>query len=178
MIPLKWSLIQLQKYRGKDLLIDEVVQIDDLSNMDDIRSVSPIHVKGRADIESAMITFHLHITGHFILPCSRTLVDVKYPINIQTTETFLLNDQGFETDEDVYKVQGDVVDLMPAIKELLVLEVPMQVFSEDGQSDVDAAPQSGQGWEVIQEVNQADKIDPRLAKLAKFFNQNNSSSDN
>ena len=41
----------------------------------------------------------------------------------------------------------------------------------------EAAPQSGKDWEVIHEEDQSKKIDPRLAGLAKFFDENNSSSN-
>ena len=32
-----------------------------------------------------------------------------------------------------------------------------------------AAPQSGKDWEVISEEENKEKVDPRLAGLAKFF---------
>ena len=50
-----------------------------------------MHITGKADIDSTEVTFHLTIKGYLILPCSRTLVDVNYPIHVDTTETFLLN---------------------------------------------------------------------------------------
>jgi uncharacterized protein len=176
-IQLKWTLNQLQKYRNKDFPIDETIRVDEIKQDDPtIRDVSPIHITGRADIGSTKVTFHLKIEGHLILPCSRTLVDVKLPINVETTETFLLQASGFESDEEAYQVKGDVIDLMPVIREILLLEVPMQVFCEDDHSK-DAAPQSGKDWEVIREEDKSKRIDPRLAGLAKFFDENNSSTD-
>ncbi|MDQ0272384.1 YceD family protein [Cytobacillus purgationiresistens] len=173
---MKWTLSQLQKYRSKDLPIDEIVNVDEVIKLDpDIRDASPMHICGRADIDSAKVTFHLKIEGHLILPCSRTLVDVKFPINVETIETFLLKNTDFETGEEVHQVDGDVIDLMPVIHEILILEVPMQVFCEESRED--GAPQSGKGWEVISEQDNKDKVDPRLAGLAQFFNQNDSSSD-
>ncbi|MGG3562028.1 YceD family protein [Neobacillus rhizosphaerae] len=174
---MKWTLSQLQKYRNKEFLIDETIRVDEIKETDpSIREVSPIHITGRGDIDSTKVTFHLKIEGHLILPCSRTLVDVKLPINVETTETFLLQDSVYETEEDAYQVKGDVVDVMPIIREILLLEVPMQVFCEDVNSE-DAAPQSGKDWEVVSEEEQSNKIDPRLAGLAKFFNEDNSSSE-
>lgn len=177
MIQLKWTISQLQKYRNKDLLIDETIQVDDMSKVEpSIRSVSPMHISGRADISSTDVTFHLTIKGHLILPCSRTLVDVNYPISVETTETFLLNGVDYSIDDEVHQVKGDVIDLMPVIQEILSLEVPMQVFCEDVKSG-EGAPQSGKDWEVIQEQDLTKKVDPRLAGLAKFFDQKDSSSD-
>lgn len=177
MIQLKWTLSQLQKYRNKDFIIDEIVRVDEIKQVDPtIREVSPMHITGRGDIDSTKVTFHLKIGGYLILPCSRTLVDVKLPINVETTETFLLQDSVYETEEEAYQVKGDVVDVMPIIQEILLLEVPMQVFCEDVNHE-DAAPQSGKDWEVVNEEDQSKKIDPRLAGLAKFFDENNSSSE-
>ncbi|MEO2074933.1 MAG: YceD family protein [Bacillus sp. (in: firmicutes)] len=174
---MKWTLSQLQKYRNKDFPIDETIRVDEIKEVDStIREVSPMHISGRGDIDSTKVTFHLKIEGHLILPCSRTLVDVKLPINVETTETFLLQGSVYETEEDAYQVKGDVIDIMPIIREILLLEVPMQVFCEDVNSE-EAAPQSGKDWEVVHEEEQSKKIDPRLAGLAKFFNENNSSSE-
>jgi len=173
---MKWTLSQLQKHRSKEFPIDEMVNADEIMKIDTtIRKVSPMHITGYADISSSKITFHLRINGYLILPCSRTLVDVNYPINVETTETFLLNGYDYEIDEEVHQVKNDVIDVMPIIHEILLLEVPMQVFCED--STEEGAPQSGKDWEVIHEHDKKDKIDPRLAGLAKFFDQEDQTSD-
>lgn len=173
---MKWTISQLQKIREKDLQIDEIVDVTDMKEIDSqIRAVSPIKVTGRADIHSTQITFHLHLSGELILPCSRTLVDVTYPIDIDTTEIFLLKTAGFDYNgEDVTVVEDDVVDLLPVIKEHLLLEIPMQVFCEDVNSE-EAAPQSGNDWTVISEEENKQKVDPRFAKLADFFDNNKKS---
>jgi uncharacterized protein len=176
-IQLKWTLSQLQKYRNKDFIIDETIRVDEIKQDDPtIIDVSPMHITGRGDIDSTKVTLHLKIEGHLILPCSRTLVDVKLPINVETTETFLLQGSVYGSEEEAYQVNGDVIDVMPIIREILLLEIPMQVFCEDVESE-DAAPQSGKDWEVIQGEDRSKKIDPRLAGLAKFFDENNSSSE-
>jgi uncharacterized protein len=176
-IHMKWTLTQLQKYRNKDFSIDDTIRVDEIKQSDPtIRDVSPMHVTGRGDVDSTKVTFHLKIEGYLILPCSRTLVDVKFPINVETTETFLLQGSGYQTDEEVHQVKGEMIDLMPIIREILLLEVPMQVFCETTESE-DAAPQSGKDWEVIQEDAESTKIDPRLAGLAKFFDKDKSSSE-
>ena len=175
LIQLKWTLSQLQKYRNKDFPIDETIRVDEIKQDDPtIREVSPMHITGRGDIDSTKVTFHLKIEGYLILPCSRTLVDVKLPINVETSETFLLQTSNYEMEEEAHQVKGDCIDLMPVIREILLLEIPMQVFCEDVTNE-DAAPQSGKDWEVIHEEDQSKKIDPRLAGLAKFFDNDNSS---
>lgn len=175
---MKWTLSQLQKYRSKDFPIDEIVYLDEIKEIDQtVRGVSPIRLTGRADIDSKKVTFHLKIEGHLILPCSRTLVDVNYPINVETTETFLLKGYDYETEEEeVHQVKGEVLDLQPILQEILLLEVPIQVFCDEGSAQ-GGAPQSGKDWEVIHEQEKSKKMDPRLEGLAKFFDQNDSSSN-
>jgi uncharacterized protein len=169
----KWTIHQLHQLQNKGLTIDETVDVSDLKQVDkSIRDVSPVHIEGRADLSSTKFTFHLSIKGTMVLPCSRTLVDVLYPFEIHTTETFLLNDYDYTTDEDSHVVQGEIIDLLPIVKELILLEVPMQIFSKDENVE-GAAPQSGKDWEVITEEQVKDKIDPRLAGLAKFFEKKN-----
>ncbi|RFU71161.1 DUF177 domain-containing protein [Peribacillus saganii] len=172
---MKWTISQLQKYRDKEMKIDETVDVSELKSSDKhIRDVSPIRVTGRADISSSKITFHLTLSGEFILPCSRTLVDVHYPIDIDTTETFLLKAGEYDLNEDdTTVVKGDVVDLLPVIKEHLLLEIPMQVFCEDSNAE-GAAPQSGKDWSVVSEEENKQKIDPRLSQLANFFDNKES----
>lgn len=174
---MKWTISQIQKHRNKDFLIDEFVQMDSIMETEPtIRKVSPIHLTGRADISATRVTFHIRIDGHLILPCSRTLVDVKYPIDVETTETFMLNSYDYEADEEVHQVTGDVIDLEPIIREILLVEVPIQVFCDDNTGQ-EGAPQSGKGWEVIEEQEKSEKLDPRLAGLAKFFEDSKDSSD-
>ena len=63
---MKWSTIQLQKFRDKGLQVDETVQLSDqLKEMDpQIRDAGPIDVQGRADISSEKVTFHLTHQRH------------------------------------------------------------------------------------------------------------------
>ncbi|ACJ34206.1 YceD family protein [Anoxybacillus flavithermus] len=171
---MRWSIHQLHQLQHKGLTIDEMADVSELKEVDDsIRDISPVRVHGRADVSAKKFTFHLTIEGTMKLPCSRTLVDVSYPFAIESTETFFLNDYD-ATDEESHVVQGDAIDLMPIVKELILLEVPMQVFSEQPDHP-DAVPQSGKGWTVISEEEYENKIDPRLAKLAKFFENKNES---
>ncbi|MCU9612215.1 YceD family protein [Caldibacillus lycopersici] len=172
---MKWSMTQLQKFRNKGLEIDEVINLDSIKNRDpQIRSISPIRVKSTVDITSKEVTFHLHITGELVLPSSRTLNDVHYPIDIHSVETFLYDVSEYDIDPDgeLHLIQGEMVDLLPVIEELILIEIPLQVLGDEDE-DVPASLQSGKDWEYIseEEQHQSKKIDPRLAELAKLLNQ-------
>ena len=77
-------------------------------------------------------------------------------------------------DEDIHYIDGEVIDMKPVLEELILLEIPMQVFKEDSEGHV----QSGKNWSYStdedvarQKENDEQKVDPRLADLAKYFDQ-------
>ncbi len=167
---MKWSVHQLQKLQHKGLNLDEVIDLSSLRERNhEIRAVSPVHVDGRMDYSAAKITFHLHLTGTLILPCSRTLADVEFPFDIRTIETFYRSpDEDMYDAEEYHLLEGDVLDLLPVIEDNILTEIPIQIFSDEPVSE---EMSHGQGWEVVAETEEQEKVDPRLADLAKFFDK-------
>ncbi|MEB3749447.1 YceD family protein [Geobacillus sp. FSL W8-0032] len=176
---MKWTVQQLRRFQHKEMVVDETIDVSDLKQIDTlIRDISPVRVQGKADVASTKFTFHLTLSGTMVLPCSRTLVDVHYPFSIETTETFFAEGAGLaETDDDTHVLTGDTVDLHPIIRELILLEIPLQLIADSPAAD--GAPQHGEGWDVLTEdewekvvqEREANKVDPRLAGLAKFFEE-------
>lgn len=173
---MKWSIHQLSKYRQNGMPIDAYVELDDVMERNqDIRQISPVHIKGQCTIGASQMTCHLNLTGMLTLPCARTWEDVEYPINIDTVEVFSWVDEDKRNDEDdVHYAIGDVIDMKPVLEELVLLEVPMQVFKEDTEGQV----RGGKNWSYstdddieLARKNDEPKLDPRLADLAKYFDQ-------
>ncbi|WP_062105174.1 YceD family protein [Bacillus niameyensis] len=171
---MKWTVAQLQKFRNQNVNIDQTVDVSEnlLKRDPEIRAVTPIQVTGTMDVNREKVEFHLHLTGTLTLPCARTLVDTEYPIDIHSSEVFLLmpDDRKLDDDEeDIHEPIRGVVDLNPVIEELLIVEVPLQVFSDEAlKEDV----QTGKDWTVMTEEqyqlekqNAEKPIDPRLAGL-------------
>ncbi|OIJ09792.1 hypothetical protein BKP35_15005 [Anaerobacillus arseniciselenatis] len=166
---MKWTVQQLNTLKNKGIKIDEMVDVSDLKEMDtEIREVSLVHVKGEGSISNHSVTFSLEISGEMVLPCSRTLADAKFSFQTETVEVFKFHDDWGEFDEEdgVHEIENDTVDLLPYIKQAILLEIPLQIFSEDLEGE---APPSGEDWELLTEDNKKERIDPRLADLAKFF---------
>ena len=174
---MKWSIHQLSKFRKDGMPIDTVVQLDEVKTRNpDIRNVSPVHVKGLCTFGASQMTCQLTISTTLTLPCARTWEDVEYPVNIETVEVFSWTDERNRGDVegDIHYVDGDVVDMKPVLEELILLEVPMQVFKENTEGQV----HGGKGWdystdEDVEKAKEVDepKLDPRLAALAKYFDQ-------
>ncbi|MBU9720459.1 MULTISPECIES: YceD family protein [Bacillaceae] len=168
---MKWSVQQLLPFKEKGLHIDESVNLSELKEIDrEIRDISPVRVTGDAYFSKQAITFRLVISGTMTLPCARTLNDVDYPFTIEATEIFQLDEWAtFDEEDEVHEVKENTVDLFPYVKERILLEKPMQVFSD---KDEGPAPATGHGWELKDESDEEDnKIDPRLKDLQKFFDE-------
>ncbi|MFC0558717.1 YceD family protein [Halalkalibacter alkalisediminis] len=168
---MKWSLQQLSIAKRKPFTFEETIDLSSLIKLNsEIRSVSPIKIKGEVVYRGSLLTFDLEVTGELILPCSRSLADVKFPIDIH--ETVLFHPEGeYVTasvdQDDIHFFEGETIDLIPAISELILLEIPIQVFAEE---DVEGpAPKSGKDWELFKHDEPKKRVDPRLADLAKFF---------
>ncbi|SOB92318.1 uncharacterized protein SAMN05880501_101479 [Ureibacillus xyleni] len=175
---MKWSIHQLSKYRQNGMPIDAEVQLDDVKKRNsDIRHISPVHVKGHCTFGASQMTCQFTLTATLTLPCARTWEDVEYPIKVDAVEIFSWIDpelRGNDDEEDIHYIDGEVIDLKPVLEELVLLEVPMQVFKENTEGQV----QGGKGWSYSteddvarQNENDEPKVDPRLADLAKYFDQ-------
>ena len=54
---MKWSIHQLSKYRQTGMPIDANVQLDDVMERNqDIRQISPVHVKGQCTFGASQMT--------------------------------------------------------------------------------------------------------------------------
>ena len=164
---MKWSMAQLQKLKIHGMELDETIKLDSLKKRDpQIRHVSPIQVRGKVEIDTRKVVFDLHITGELVLPSSRTLEDVPFPIDIRTKETFLYEEEE-SGEEDYNLIDGETIDLIPLLEDLILLEIPMQIIGENET----AMQKSGNGWTFFESESELkkDKIDPRLAKLKELL---------
>ncbi|WP_257350573.1 YceD family protein [Pseudalkalibacillus decolorationis] len=171
---MKWSIQQLRSFQHQGLEIDETIELNEIQDFDsEIRNLTPVHVKGYGEINQNRAIFQLTLTGEMTLPCAKTLVDVHHPFTVHSNEIFLFDPQ-YDVDadeEDIHVLEGNTVDLIPYIRENILLEKPLKVISTE-PTDNPPAPPSGKGWDIVEETDQSEKIDPRMADLAKFFNKN------
>ncbi|WP_430534076.1 YceD family protein [Listeria rocourtiae] len=172
---MKWSLIQLQKYRGKKVPIEQEIDVTEYlkEHNHDVRSASLVNVSGNMAVRQDSVSINLVLEGTIVLPCARTFEDVIYTYHIESIETYVDKEEKV-LDETHHLMDGDKIDALPVIEELLLLEIPMQVYSDN----VENALSEGNDWNVIteeeleQQAKQAEtRVDPRLAGLADFFDK-------
>jgi len=173
---MKWAIHQLSKYRRDGMSIDEMIQLNEVMTRNpDIRKISPVHVKGHCTFGAAQMTCHFQLTGTLTLPCARTWEDVVYPFDIQVDELFSWSEKHKDDDGDIHYVEGDVINVDPIFEELILVEIPIQVFKEGAEHHPITG---GKNWSYTtdeelsaKEENEPKKSDPRLADLAKYFDQ-------
>ena len=165
---MKWSRAELLRAPNATISIDDSLSFEPavFAKMHQIRGLQDVTVSGNIhyDTESERVLADLDISGVMIVPCSISLEDVEYEFHTKSLEVFSFDKTN---DEDVHELKGDVVELLPVIFQLILMEVPLKVVKEG----LKQYPK-GDGWEVVKEEDyikaKSDDIDPRLAKLKEF----------
>ena len=120
------------------------------------------------------------------MPCARTLVPVKVPLDVTTTEVFDLeghnqyNDDQDDVDEHYHIIKDGMVNLQDIVEDIVIIEKPMRAYSEQSDQMLTV----GNGWEVIdedqldelakqqeQDDSESRQVDPRLQKLQQLYDK-------
>lgn len=170
---MEWNVQQLQQARFEPIHFEQTIEVEDgLTEHQDVRAASPIQINGTVTAKRNVYSFSFTLKGELTLPCSRTLADVVWPYELKEEAHFVPEGEVPPPElevEDTYTYTGEKIDLLPVMKERIFVNIPIQVFA-DNPSDVQAPP-SGNGWELVTDKEKKERIDPRLADLAKFFDK-------
>ncbi len=165
---MKWTLADLLQSNSGNISFSEDVEIDssEFAKNSRINSVKDVHVSGHGylDEEENQFYVQMNVSGTMLVPDAITNEEIEYPFETESDETYVFEN----VDEDgVRLVTNEVIELLPAIIDDIMLEVPLQVTN----ASEDEYPH-GDGWRVITEEeyqkSQGQRIDPRLAKLKEF----------
>lgn len=142
--------------------VNGVINIsDDAISNTDIRRISPVKVSGFLYNNDEEYELNINIKGEMILPCARTLKDVKYPFDIDINEII------DEKNEFDVKIIQNRLDIFPIIWQYILVDIPLRVLHPDAKEK----PLQGSGWRLITEDDKKEKIDPRLEGLSKFIKE-------
>lgn len=165
---MKWTLADLLQSNSGNISFSEDVEIDSsvFAKNSRINSVKDVHVSGHGYLDEEENRFYvqMNVSGTMLVPDAITNEEIEYPFETESDETYVFEN----VDEDgVRLVTNEVIELLPAIIDDIMLEVPLQVTN----ASEDEYPH-GDGWRVITEEeyqkSQGQRIDPRLAKLKEF----------
>ena len=124
---MKWTRSELLP-GDQTVFFDEDVDLDDsvFASNSGISGVVDVHADGSGSLDSDgdMFICDLHVEGVMICPDSITGEEIEVPFETESQEVYSF----IETDEDGVRVVTDeVIDLLPAVIDDILLEVPLQV---------------------------------------------------
>lgn len=168
------SLKTLKQQHGKALEIDEVIDLNPLiKNHADIAQAAPFQFRGEAYQLADFYVVEGTIQGEITLKCSRCLTEFSHPVQLPLKLTFFEKNQGsiegldeMEEAGDVHEVE-DQIDLLPHVAEEVLLHIdPVPLCHQECRG---LCPQCGKDLNLETCNCKTETIDPRLADLAKFF---------
>ena len=137
----------------------EIIIPSDMLKNTDIRRISPVKVSGYVFNNEESYELDININGKMVLPCCRTLKDVDYPFNIHIDEII-----GENNDNSLEIIQNSL-EIFPIVLQNILVDVPLRVLAPDAE----LKNVLGDGWRLITEESNEEKIDPRLAKLKDYI---------
>jgi len=153
-------------YRQVDSIsIDKTINIPkEYLEGTDIRNVSPVNISGEIIENGESFEIDANIKCDLTLPCSISLKDVNYNIDINIEE--IISDSSKDI-EEFNKIINNSIDLVPIIWQNILVEVPIRVVSPDIKEE----NIYGDGWKFITKEEEEKEIDPRLSKLKDYLSE-------
>ena len=155
---LNWSITTLKTYTQKQLNYTQTLYVKAWHNgwNPDIIDMSDVHVTGTILFSRGDYTVDGDLTADVTLPSTRSLVPVTVPVDFHFNETYLADEthsDQYEEDDVLIPLTSDWLDLMPAVKDNLLLALPLRVLTQEEENAVDLP--SGADWSLITEEEAA-----------------------
>ncbi len=166
---MEWTRSELISMPDRNVEFDEEVEIspEAFASNTRINGVKDLHVSGKGYLDEADDRFYvtLEISGIMLVPDAVNGKEIEYPFETGSEEEYVFDENTEE--DDVRIVTDEVIRLLPAVIEDILLEVPLQVT----ECDPEDYP-SGDGWQILTEEayqkSREEEIDPRLAILKNY----------
>ena len=107
--------------------------------------------------------------------CVRCLEPIEDTVHVDFQELFVYDDpdtRGIDDDEDVSRLEGDLLDLEPVLRDTVVLALPFQPVCRPDCPGLD--PETGQKLADDPDRKPREVLDPRWAALQGFTQDDDS----
>lgn len=157
--------------KGQVHMTEELALTDPFEGRQDILGHGPVHVDLQAVYEDGAAKVNGTLTLDLELICSRCLSHTNQTIELPFEEVFMQKpeEEDPDLDEDIHLVVGDKVDLEPYVVENVVVGLPYIPLCDEACKGL--CPVCGENRNQRDCGCKQEKIDPRLAGLADFFNK-------
>ncbi|MEU6830089.1 DUF177 domain-containing protein [Nocardia beijingensis] len=133
----------------------------------------PVGAQVEFDLQLQAVSEGVLVTGTVSAPlegeCSRCLEPFTDAVTIQVTELFAYPDSTTEQtteDDEVYRMDDDLIDLEPVVIDAIGLELPLQPLCTPDCAGL--CPECGVRMAIAGSDHGHEILDPRWAGLAKF----------
>ena len=152
----KWSLAELQKNQHGIYPVSGQADLTAAlkSRRTDILDASLIDVQGAITVDGKKKFYvDITLTLNLTLPSSRSLEPVKLDLHIPFNEVYLAPDVKItdleDTDEEVFALELDILDLQKPIEDTILATIPMKVLTKEEESATDLP--TGKDWQLVLE---------------------------
>lgn len=186
---MKWPLNELRQFKDEPLQFEEVLDLEkDLKERrKDLIAITPVKVRGTFVVDSRGVVGSFNVKTELTLPSTRSFVPVTIPLDFDFSEYYVSQHQTnlsqFDDLDVVITLEDDILSLDKVVEDNILLQIPIQILSDDEKNaKLEKMPQ-GENWNVLTEqqleenAHKKEKIDPRMAKLKDFFNDDDSNLD-
>lgn len=159
MIKLKWTIHELKKKVYSDNDIDQDLNLESFISEDfnDLIDISNTHVSGYFEYikEDDIFGFYLNIKTTLTMLCSITLKEVDVELDFNSDLYFSQTSD----EDDVHRIDGITIDLVPYIFSEIITEKPMKVIAPGAYDEYE---------EEIEELDEEEIVsNSPFAKLKK-----------
>jgi len=168
--PLVIDVHELPRRAGESKNINTVIKLpNSLSNGPVIlpaETVVDLDLLLEAVVDGVLVTGEVYLEAE--TECSRCLDPVEFEIDATITDLYVYEDKEINSDDEadeIRKMQGDLIDLEPALIDAVVLELPTRPLCNDDCLGLCA--QCGIRLEEDPE-HKHEIIDPRWSKLSQL----------
>lgn len=133
----------------------------------------PVGAQVAFDLQLQAVSEGVLVTGTVSAPlegeCSRCLEPFTDAVTLQVTELFAYPDSTTEQtteDDEVYRMDDDLIDLEPVVIDAIGLELPLQPLCTPDCAGL--CPECGMRMAIAGSDHRHEILDPRWAGLAKF----------
>ncbi len=178
---MKWSYRQLQQLGDEPLQVNETLHLEKSiqARRPDIISLTPVIVTGVVGADKLSAFSALQVRATIVLPSTRSLKPVALKLSFMINENYVESSRTdfseFSKKDLVLVLDHDILDLDQLVADNILLQIPMQVLTDAEKKEHDSEP-VGHDWQVLtenqlrkQQKGKDKKVDPRLEKLAHFF---------
>jgi uncharacterized protein len=132
-------------------------------------AIDPLHVSLCAKMENQTCTVEGDLETRVTYHCSRCLTEFAEPLRVSFHEQFVQDETKIDADDDQVHVVSDMIELDPYIEQAVVLDLHFRPLCKDSCQGL--CPVCGVNKNAETCVCDTRTVDPRLADLAKFFEQ-------